>query len=193
MATVKVVFLGDSGVGKTTIISSFSRNDFISTTASTIGAAFSQRTVVVDSDPVTLKIWDTAGQERFRSLTPMYYRDAEVAVLVFAVNDTESFDGLQAWMEDLHRETTHMPSLIVVGNKTDLPRDIEPPQGEAFADQVHGSYIECSAKTKTGIDALFLLAGTQAIEKRALIRGGSDFSQEVIRLEPVKRQKGKCC
>lgn len=192
MATVKVVFLGDSGVGKTTIITSFSRNNFISTTPSTVGAAFSQRTVVIDSDPVTLKIWDTAGQERFRSLTPMYYRDAEVAVLVFAVNVLDSFNGLQEWMDELRCETTHMPSLIIVGSKIDLPRSVQPHQGEAFADQVHGSYIECSAKTKIGIEALFQLAGAQAIEKRAGTRS-TDGPEDVFKLDSAKKQKAKCC
>jgi small GTP-binding protein len=184
---VKVVFLGESTVGKTSIIASYSKFGFPTDTTSTIGASFSLHRVQMASTEVKLKIWDTAGQERFRSLTPMYYRDAHVAVLVFAVDSPESFVRLDTWIEDLRREVNKVPAVIVAGNKIDLPRRIDREQCEAFAQRIGASYCECSAKTRAGIDELFQMAASFSLE-------GFNFMQdEPLTAVPLKEPDGGCC
>jgi small GTP-binding protein len=168
---VKIVFLGESMVGKTSIISSYSKMGFQSDTTSTIGACFSLHRIRLSSAEIKLKIWDTAGQERFRSLTPMYYRDAHVAVLVFAVDSRESFLGLDTWINDLRKEVGQPPAHIVAGNKIDLHRKVDLEQGEAFAQRIGASYCECSAKTRAGVDELFQMAATVSLEVAGCLPG----------------------
>merc|ERR1719253_956179 len=98
----KVVILGDTGVGKTSMVNQYVKGQFPGNTTATIGAAFSKMDVVIDNWQVVLQIWDTAGQERFRSMAPMYYRGAHAAILVYDVSQPETLDKLGGWVEELH-------------------------------------------------------------------------------------------
>jgi small GTP-binding protein len=164
----KVVFLGDSAVGKTSIITAYSQGECPDEHAPTVGANFSLQRIKIDNEEVKLKIWDTAGQERFRALTPMYYRDSQVAVLVFAVNSNESFQGLSSWLECLKRDTQTMPAIILAGNKVDLDHEASTSRGEELAQQIGAVYVECSAKTRTGIEELFVVVARKALENRGI-------------------------
>jgi small GTP-binding protein len=191
---VKIVFLGESSVGKTSIISSFSQTGFIPDMSSTVGASFSMQRVALDSCDVKLKIWDTAGQERFRSLTPMYYRDAQVAILVFSVDSTATFDSLDSWVDDLKQHAAKQPAIIIVGNKIDLERTVEPMQGEAFADTVGASYIECSAKTRAGVDALFQLAAGIAVDTKIMQKQQrQEPPPATLTMDQVRKKRDKSC
>jgi small GTP-binding protein len=159
----KVVFLGESAVGKTSIISAHSHNDYSDEHLPTVGAHFSMQHITIGSDEIRLKVWDTAGQERFRALTPMYYRDSQVAVVVFSVDDYMSFEKVAEGIENVRKDTRSMPELLVVGNKTDLEREVTSPEGEAFAEKVGAVYVECSAKTRQGISELFVLVAEKAL------------------------------
>jgi small GTP-binding protein len=158
----KVVFLGESTVGKTSIVSCFSDDGFSPEQSPTIGACFSLHEVSVGDVKVKLKVWDTAGQERFRGLAPMYYRDAHVAILVYAVDVRETLEKLSFWIEKLRSETASPPALIIVGNKTDLDREVAYDEGQNIANGAGATYCECSAKSETGISELFALAGEKA-------------------------------
>ncbi|OHS97965.1 Vacuolar protein sorting-associated protein 21 [Tritrichomonas foetus] len=162
-AEVKVVLLGETGVGKTSIIASFSHEQFCEEKAQTIGACYSLQKITRGNSDVKLKIWDTAGQERFRSLAPMYYRDAQIAILVYAVNDPESLPTLKYWadrLSDLQRQ----PGIIVVGNKIDLEdRVVDIYEAEEFANSINAYCMECSAKNGNGINELFAQAADMAI------------------------------
>jgi small GTP-binding protein len=186
----KIVFLGESTVGKTSIVACFAEDGFSAQQSPTIGACFSLHEVAAGDETIKLKVWDTAGQERFRSLTPMYYRDAQVAVLVFAVNDRDTLDKLASWIERLESDTNAMPSLIITGNKTDLDRDISYAEGEQFARNAHATYVECSAKNETGIRELFSLAAEKAIQCRQA-RVYERRASEVI--VPIVAQNKSCC
>lgn len=147
---IKTVLLGDSGVGKTSIAVRLARDVFNDRAQPTVGAAFFTFVVENEADSIQFEMWDTAGQERYRSLAPMYYRGAEVVVLVFAVSDKQSFEAGERWLQDV-RASGLGPTctLVLVGNKADLTeeREVSSEDAEAFAAEQGMMYIETSAKT----------------------------------------------
>lgn len=153
----KVVFLGDQGTGKTTMIKAFMYGTFEQTYKATVGIDFFSKTLYLDDRTVRLQIWDSAGQERFRSLTPCYIRDSSVAVVVYDVASRASFANASRWIEDV-REARGTDVLIVLcGNKTDLvdKRQVSTDDGEKKAREEGVLFIETSAKAGYNVKALF--------------------------------------
>lgn len=152
----KVVFLGDSGVGKSSLLIRFHRNEFSDAFEVTIGGAFLQTKVELEKGViVTLDVWDTAGQERFRSLMPLYYRQASAAVIVYDVGDSKSFQRCDFWVKTLKEQEPNC-LLFLVGNKAD--KEIRQVTQEAVAEfsKLHNMYsIETSAKTAKNVTQLF--------------------------------------
>ena len=169
---VKIVFLGDSTVGKTSIISSFSHGEFIADQTPTIGVCFSLQKIEIGGEIIKMKIWDTAGQEKFRSLTPFYYRDSDLVIFVFAIDSKDSFEGIKVWYENVKKDTTKLPKLMVVGNKIDLSdkRKVPIEECECFADTIGATYMECSAKSGQGIEDIFTEAGNILLNEREKIK-----------------------
>jgi small GTP-binding protein len=158
MRSVKVVLVGDTQVGKSCILTRFVEGTFDRNMPATIGAAFVAKVVTTPEGPVRLQLWDTAGQEKFRSLSPMYYRAAAVAVLVFDLTAKSSLDGLKDWSAEIADKGPHGIRLVVVGNKIDLAdnRAVATAAGEEFARGLRAAfYAETSAKSGRGIDELF--------------------------------------
>ena len=117
----KIVLLGESSVGKTSIIMRGVRNDFEEFGEPTIGAAFNTMSQVIDNTTVNLEIWDTAGQERYRSLAPMYYRGANLAMIVYDITNLTSIDSAESWINEINnRITDHDCRVVLVGNKYDI-------------------------------------------------------------------------
>jgi small GTP-binding protein len=126
--------------------------------APTLGASYTSKTVNFGESEVRLQIWDTAGQERFRTLTPMYFRGAAAALIVYAVNDRASFEDLDGWLE-IFTEHTENAAVILVGNKADLDdeRDISTQEGAEKAITISAGFTEVSAKSGLGIEELFTM------------------------------------
>jgi Ras-related protein Rab-6A len=133
MEKYKIVFLGDLGVGKTSIINQFINNTFDATHQPTIGIDFLSKTVYLDDRTIRLQLWDTAGQERFRALIPSYIRDCSAAVIIYDVTSVDSFGNLDKWIDDVRKERGPDANIIMVGNKTDLDRKVSPEQAEQKA------------------------------------------------------------
>jgi small GTP-binding protein len=152
----KVVFLGDSGVGKSSILLRFHRNEFSDAFEVTIGGAFLQTKVELEKGvSVTLDVWDTAGQERFRSLMPLYYRQASAAVIVYDVGDMKSFERCEYWVKTLKEQEPNC-LLFLVGNKADREnRVVTAEMANEFARSRNMSAMETSAKTAKNVPALF--------------------------------------
>eukprot|EP01138_Halocafeteria_seosinensis_P016059 gb/GECG01016387.1/.p1 GENE.gb/GECG01016387.1/~~gb/GECG01016387.1/.p1 ORF type:complete len:205 (+),score=27.80 gb/GECG01016387.1/:1-615(+) len=159
--THKLVLLGDMGTGKSSIVDRFCRNCFKEKTDPTIGAAFSQRSVSVESMTVKFEIWDTAGQERYKSLAPMYYRGAEAVVVVYQIQSMESFNNAKQWVsrleQDAGRESGRTPVIALAGNKCDLPgeRQVSREQAEEYADSKGLIFRETSAKKDINVELIF--------------------------------------
>ncbi|XP_053989806.1 ras-related protein RabJ isoform X2 [Hylaeus anthracinus] len=149
----KVVALGSQGVGKTSMIIRYVRKAFNERANPTIGASF-----------FTCKlnlVWDTAGQERFRSMAPMYYRNANAAMLVFDLTQYNTFTAMKGWVAELRRNVEETMVLAVIGNKSDLinERQVDSEEGRVYATKIGASYHETSVRDDEGIESVFLDIG----------------------------------
>eukprot|EP01156_Anaeramoeba_ignava_P001982 Anaeramoba_ignava/a217261_550.p1 GENE.a217261_550~~a217261_550.p1 ORF type:complete len:209 (-),score=70.12 a217261_550:99-725(-) len=168
---LKVIILGDSGVGKTSLMNQYVNKKFSNQYKATIGADFLTKEVLVDDRLVTMQIWDTAGQERFQSLGVAFYRGADCCVLVFDVNVLKTFENLDSWRDEfLIQASPPDPDkfpFVVIGNKIDLDsRTVSPKRAEAWCQSKGGlEYFETSAKEATNVEQAF-----QTIARNALKR-----------------------
>lgn len=154
----KVVVLGAQGVGKTSLVVRYIGKMFNHHISPTIGASFFTCKINVEDTRVKLQVWDTAGQERFRSMAPMYYRNANAALLVFDITSHESFEAVMGWVKELQRNVEEPLVLNLVGNKTDLvaQRQVTKDEAVQYALNIGGSYFESSALQDHGVEELFL-------------------------------------
>ena len=158
ITTLKLLIIGESGVGKSSLLLRFTDDLFDPQISATIGVDFKVKTLNVEgNNRVKLAIWDTAGQERFRTLTPSYYRGAQGAILVYDVNSKETFTRLDTWLNEL--ETfSNKPDMVrmLVANKIDKSdREVSKEEGLKFARKHSMLFIEASAKTKEGVQIAF--------------------------------------
>jgi len=155
----KVVILGHTGVGKTSMVNQYVRGQFSGNTTATIGAAFMKKEVHINNYTITLQIWDTAGQERFRSMAPLYYRGAHAAILVFDVTVPETLDKVSGWVEELQGHANDDSVIVLAANKCDLRTNpetcVSPEKAAAYAKTIGATVFETSAKTGRGIEDLF--------------------------------------
>ncbi|XP_074659626.1 ras-related protein Rab-18-like [Tubulanus polymorphus] len=157
ITTLKILIIGESGVGKSSLLLRFTDDTFDPEQAATIGVDFKVKTLTVDGNRAKLAIWDTAGQERFRTLTPSYYRGAQGVILVYDVTSKQTFQKLEAWLSELETfSTKHDIIKMLVGNKIDSDkREVSRDEGLKFARKHQCLFIEASAKTKEGVQCAF--------------------------------------
>ncbi|KAE8712231.1 Ras-related protein Rab11C [Hibiscus syriacus] len=153
----KIVLIGDSGVGKSNILSRFTRNEFCLESKSTIGVEFATRTLQVEGKIVKAQIWDTAGQERYRAITSAYYRGAVGALLVYDITKRQAFDNVQRWLRELRDHADSNIVVMMAGNKSDLNhlRAVSGDDGHALAEKEGLSFLETSALEATNIEKAF--------------------------------------
>ncbi|XP_028558018.2 ras-related protein Rab-18-B-like [Podarcis muralis] len=153
---LKLLLVGDSGVGKSSLLLRFTEDQFEPYLNPTIGVDFKVKKMVLGDFPVQLAIWDTAGQERFRTLTPSYYRGAQGIILVYDVTKRETFAGLECWLQELDVFTKKSVVKMLVGNKIDeTDREVDRKEGLQFAQKHSMLFIETSAKMKDGVETAF--------------------------------------
>ncbi|KAF5757031.1 putative small GTP-binding protein [Helianthus annuus] len=154
----KVVVIGDSAVGKTQVLSRFTRNEFCFDSKSTIGVEFQTRTLSIKSKVVKAQIWDTAGQERYRAVTSAYYRGALGAMLVYDITKRHTFDHVAGWVEELRAHADNSIVIALIGNKVDLEEKRAVPTEDAmeFAENQNLYFFETSALTGDNVEAAFI-------------------------------------
>ncbi|GMI04701.1 hypothetical protein TrRE_jg4406 [Triparma retinervis] len=157
LAKFKTVLLGDTSVGKTSIVTRFMYDNFDKTYQATIGIDFLSKSLHLSDRTVRLQLWDTAGQERFRSLIPSYIRDSSVAVVVYDITNRATFLNADKWISDVRNERGDDVVIMLVGNKTDLSdkRQVSVEDGEEKAKRDGLLFIECSAKAGFNVKSLF--------------------------------------
>mmetsp|Transcript_9386 Transcript_9386/g.14180 ORF Transcript_9386/g.14180 Transcript_9386/m.14180 type:complete len:221 (+) Transcript_9386:57-719(+) len=172
----KVVLLGEGCVGKTSLTLRYVRNEFNDEHLTTIQASFLPKKLTIDGTRVNLAIWDTAGQERFHALGPIYYRDADGALLVYDITDHESFVRVQNWVKELRKMLGKDIVLCIAGNKVDLERDrnVTVDEAEAYAKTVGAVHFQTSAKKYINVDETFFHLTKQMIT--AANKSGSSSS-----------------
>jgi len=173
----KLVLLGESAVGKSSLVLRFVKNQFDDYRESTIGAAFLTQTVnLEDGTSVKFEIWDTAGQERYKSLAPMYYRNANCAVVVYDITQTASLEKARNWIRELQRQAD--PSIVIAlcGNKSDLEarRQVTQEEARKYAEEEGLMWAETSAKNGEGVlDIFSRIAQKLPITAQPASRGGA--------------------
>lgn len=176
---LKLLLIGDSSVGKSSLLLRFAEDSFSTTFISTIGVDFKTRTVELDGEQVKLSIWDTAGQERFRTITAAYYRGANGIVLVYDITSETSFNSIRGWIRNIEEHASDNVCKILVGNKCDMEdkRVITTAQGQALAKEFNIKFFEASAKADINVEDAF-----QSIARESKKRFDSSHPKD----EPAK-------
>jgi len=184
---LKVIILGDSGVGKTSLMNQYVNKKFSASYKATIGADFLTKEVLVDDRLVTMQLWDTAGQERFQSLGVAFYRGADCCVLVYDVNNSKSFDTLDSWRDEFLIQASPMDPdvfpFVVIGNKIDVDeskRMISTKRAQTFCQSKGGiPYFETSAKEAINVEQAFEVIARQALAQEEAADFNSDFPETI--------------
>ncbi|KAJ5077731.1 rab gtpase [Anaeramoeba ignava] len=180
----KVCFLGDTAVGKTSIITRLMYNKFDSNYQATVGADFLTKSFKLNQNYIKLQLWDTAGQEKFRSLMPSYIRNSSAAIIVYDITNRESFNSIDYWIEDIRNERGDEAIIYLVGNKTDDPNNrlISIEELEKKAKQNNCNFLETSAKVDHNVNLLFEKLCTSLVSK---------FPNQIIESNPQEIEKPK--
>lgn len=187
----KFVVVGDSAVGKSCIATRYIHNHFYEFQEPTIGAAFMIKNLNINEKEIKLEIWDTAGQERYRSLAPMYYRNSNVALVVYDITKKLSFESAKIWIEEIRRRSHSNCIIVLLGNKYDLEKEIEINENEVndYIEQKNIMHFKTSAKTGLNIDNLFNTIINKLIEQN---NEGIIKENDVNINNEIKEYK-KCC
>lgn len=204
----KIVLIGDSSVGKTNLLSRFTRNEFNPDSKATIGVEFATRTLEVDGTKVKTQIWDTAGQERYRAITTAYYRGAVGALVVYDITKAETYDSVSRWLKEMEENADDNIVIALVGNKSDLDHMRQVPTEEAqnFATEHNLLFTETSAFNSDKVDFTFeqLVQNIHEMvsKKKFDIEGdntqGNNLNGKTITLTPAPKDRkvsknSNCC
>ncbi|KYQ94235.1 Rab GTPase [Tieghemostelium lacteum] len=153
----KIVLIGDSGVGKSNLLSRFTRNEFSLETKSTIGVEFATRTIQTEGKTIKAQVWDTAGQERYRAITSAYYRGAVGALLVYDIAKQATYKSVERWLTELRENADRNIEIMLVGNKSDLRhlREVSTDEAKEFSEKHKLTFIETSALDSTNVELVF--------------------------------------
>jgi small GTP-binding protein len=165
----KIVLIGDSGVGKTNILSRYINNEFSMATKSTVGVEFGSKIIKQNDKTIKIQIWDTAGQERYKSITTAYYKGAKGAFVVYDITRRETFNNVNKWIGDLKTSGNEDVYILLIGNKSDLEnaRQVPTEEIEKKAEQLKVAFCETSALDGTNIEHAFELV-VDEISKKTL-------------------------
>jgi small GTP-binding protein len=184
--TVKLLMLGDSGVGKSSLMIRFTSATFSQQMMGTTGIDMRVKQMTFHNKHVNIQIWDTAGQERFHSIARTYYRGAHGIILAYDVTDRTSFTNISFWLEDINKYTKSV-HILLVGNKIDLSPVVREEEGKAFAENKGIPFILTSAKNDENVqDAFQHLIGT-------ILESGIATTGEKKKLKDRNKQKKGCC
>ena len=196
----KVLLIGNSSVGKSSLLLRFVDNQWNDLFVPTIGVDFKIRTMEIDNKNVKLQIWDTAGQERFKNITASYYRGAHGIFVVYDISDMESFKNINNWLIEIEKNANKNVYKILVGNKCDLEdkRTVSYQQGKELAETYGMQFIETSAKSNTNVDEAFQLLGREVMKMSLNDKEKNFGNKNKMKLDKktediVFQQKQGCC
>mmetsp|Transcript_4768 Transcript_4768/g.5830 ORF Transcript_4768/g.5830 Transcript_4768/m.5830 type:complete len:204 (+) Transcript_4768:290-901(+) len=171
---IKLLMIGDSGVGKTCLLLRYANDSFSPTFITTIGIDFKIKNIEIDNKRVKLQIWDTAGQERFRTITTSYFRGAQGIVLVYDVTDRRSFESIRNWISQIQQHADVHVNKILVGNKCDMldEKVVSTEEGKKLAEEFNMQFWETSAKNDVNVEQSFHSIA-KSVKDRIIADGGS--------------------
>lgn len=191
----KVILIGECGVGKSSLLDIFVMNTFRASQETTVGGSFKSKYIKIGTKNIKLNIWDTAGQERYQSLTKMYCRGANAAVLIYDITNKKSFDSLNKWHQIVLESGNEDIIFFIVGNKEDLVEKEEVKLEDAlfFANSIGGCLKKTSAKNNLGVTEMFTCVGSRLFPEMPSSRRDSLKPEQITLSMPNPKKKKKCC
>jgi len=198
-ALLKILLLGDSGVGKSCLLLRFADDTYTESYISTIGVGFKTRTIQTDGKKIKLQIWDTAGQERFRTITSSYYRGAHGVIIVYDVSNQNSFNNVKEWVQEIDRSAFENKcedmNKLLVGNKCDLNKVVDYKSGKQLADELGIPFLETSAKEAINVEEAFVSIASMIQKRLGVVAGGEvngGQRDKVVVDSTPKKKKSRC-
>lgn len=196
----KLLLIGNSSVGKSSILLRFADNTFTDNFLPTIGVDFKIKTFELQQKIIKMQIWDTAGQERFKTITSSYYRGAHAVLIVYDITDRQSFVDVENWLIETEKHASDGIIRLLVGNKSDLEskRIVTSEEGRNFAVNNGLEFIETSSKNNVNIEDAFLTVAkkikekVQKLEEKSQGKGGST-KKTTVKIDTNEKQNGRCC
>eukprot|EP01121_Diplochlamys_sp_Union-15-3_P012535 TRINITY_DN3768_c0_g1_i2.p1 TRINITY_DN3768_c0_g1~~TRINITY_DN3768_c0_g1_i2.p1 ORF type:complete len:205 (+),score=34.71 TRINITY_DN3768_c0_g1_i2:28-642(+) len=190
----KVLLVGESGVGKTCLLTRYADDKFDPVYLSTIGVDFRFRMLDLGDTKLKLQIWDTAGQERFRNITTSYYRGAHGVFLVYDVTDQRSFDKLPYWIDEIKHHCQPNIKVIIIGNKSDMAsRAVSSGMGQSFAEKMGVKFLETSAKEASNVQEAFTEMAKQFVTDLGPKKLITSETKDSVQLKQDLNQKSEGC
>ncbi len=191
--TFRYILIGDSEVGKSSILLQFTEHLFNNEHDMTIGVEMGTKVISIHNKLIKLEIWDTAGQESYLAITRSYYRGADGCLLVYDITNRKSFDALAMWLSEA-KQNSNNPNLVIlmIGNKADLveSRQVSFTEGKAFAEANEVTYLEVSAKAYESVETAFIKSA-EDIDKRFEEKGKAQTNGIVLNSKPAKNSSQK--
>jgi Ras-related protein Rab-1A len=192
----KIIVIGESRVGKTSLIKRYTKDQFGGVYLTTVGIDFQDKTIEIEDKKVKLQVWDTAGQERFRNVAKNYFQSSNGFLLVFDITDKESFQKLNDfWMDQLNMHAPKKAKSVLVGNKSDLAgqRQVSIEDAEEFAKNNNLKYYEVSAKEGTKVVELFFYLANEIYQSHTYEENNYNKNITLKKEKSKKKDKKKCC
>ncbi|CAM9933110.1 unnamed protein product [Discosporangium mesarthrocarpum] len=194
---IKLLMIGDSGVGKTCLLLRYANDSFSQTFITTIGIDFKIKNIDLDTKRIKLQIWDTAGQERFRTITTSYFRGAQGILLVYDVTDKKSFNSIRNWVGQIQQQHADVHvNKILIGNKCDMEdeREVSREEGAQLAAEYGIQFFETSAKNDVNVEKGFITIARE-VKDRLMADGPNPGGRAVgnVNLSAQPKRKGSCC
>jgi Ras-related protein Rab-8A len=194
---VRLLTLGDSGAGKSSLLLRYTQNEFSTEYMPTIGIDFRLKTLELENRTVKVQVWDTAGQERFRTITHNYYRGAHGIALVYDITNQASFDNIRKWIADVHTYAESNVNLVLIGNKCDLSekRVVDESAGRALAGEYHIEFYETSAKNDVNVVDAFNSLVHQVVNRLSQgdIEANKKGKEKDLHITSDEPGKKSCC
>ena len=203
---LKLIIIGDSGVGKTNLISRFACDKFDKNSKATIGVEFNYKTLRINREIFKIEIWDTAGQERYKSIASAYYKGAKGAIIVYDITSDTSFNNIDMWINEVKQKSSNNIQIMIIGNKSDLYKDrkISLEQGIEKAKMLNYHLFEASALDKTNVNEAFnYLLKEMYLDIKNISRNNenpnyntynaSNYGKNGIEINTERKEKKNCC
>ena len=189
---LKILMIGDSNVGKSSLLLRYVNDTYSSTFITTIGIDFKTKILDIDGKKIKLQLWDTAGQERFRSITTSYFRGAQAAIVTYDVTNKNTFNGVKSWLQDL-QDNSSSTQVFLLGNKVDIKeREVSTKEGLELAIKHKLHYFECSAKTGENVEKTFHTIAKNIFDKIYYADMKKVIGLEKENTEQPKRKRFGC-
>ncbi|CAG9331100.1 unnamed protein product [Blepharisma stoltei] len=182
----KIIIVGDSGVGKSSLIRRYMKKEFSEKTATTIGVWNYTKIVEIENKNIMLNIWDTAGQEKFKCLIPTFFRGSHAAILVYDITNQKSFNSIFYWIDKIHEHATSNVVFMMIGNKSDMETERKVPQelGQSKARDNKMLFLETSCLNSTNVERAF-----EEVTNQLLVVNGNQRIEEVKTSELIPSAK----